>query len=94
MNNKTNYILAIVVALCISFIYNTQLTLAIFLANMATIFVIKDNDIINMSEEELMKMLPKSIDDIGEMVLREVLRGAVNTCFIVAFYHCIHTIYG
>jgi bifunctional ADP-heptose synthase (sugar kinase/adenylyltransferase) len=94
MNNMAKYGFAICVALGISFMYNVELTFAIFLANIASSLIIKDDDMANVSEEELMRMLPKSLDDISEMVMVELTKGSVNTCFIVVFYNCLHTIYG
>lgn len=90
----TKYCFAICIALGMSFMYNVELTFAIFLANIASNLIIKDNDMANVSEEEFMKMLPKSLDDISEIVMIELTKGAINTCFIVVFYNCLRTIYG
>lgn len=94
MNNIAKYGFVICVALGVSFMYNAELTFAVFLANIVLNLIIKDDDMVDVSEEELMRMLPKSLDDISEMVMDELTKGAMNTCFIVLFYNILHTIYG
>ena len=94
MNKVTKYGIGIIVALYVSLIYNAQLTFAIFLANIVADLIITDNMIRNFGEEEFMKMFPQSFEDICELFLLSVLKGSINTCLIVIFFHIIQTIYG
>lgn len=94
MENIAKYSIGIIVALYVSLVCNAELTFAIFFANIASDLIITDSDAMNVKEEELMKMLPKSIGDMCELALLGLLKGAINTCLIVLFFHIIQTIYG
>lgn len=94
MNKITKYGIGIIVALYVSLIYNAQLTFAIFLANMTVDLIITNDVISNFGEEEFMKMFPQSVEDMCELFLLSVLKGSINTCLIVMFFHIIQTIYG